>query len=107
MSLSLRPAVQGALLTVACLFGGLLVGVLVGFAVFELLPGGDDFAHPPALNIALVALPALVGFAAGSALWGVRMGRLASGRWVPARPSTWGFIRAQRRRRPSPSTWRG
>lgn len=77
MTLTLRPAVHGALLTVGCLFGGLLVGVLVGFTVFELLPGGDDFAHPPPLNIALAALPALAGFAAGSALWGVRMGRLA------------------------------
>jgi hypothetical protein len=67
---TLRPAVQGALLTIACLFGGLLVGVAVGFLVFELLPGGDDFAHPPPLNIALAALPALAGFAAGSAMWG-------------------------------------
>ncbi len=79
MGLSLRPAVRGALLTVACLFGGLLVGVLVGFTIFELLPGGEDFAHPPPLNVTLAALPALAGFATGSAVWGVRMGRLAGG----------------------------
>ncbi len=90
MGLSLRPAVHGALLTVACLFGGLLVGGLVGFAIFELLPGGDDFAHPPPLNVTLAALPALAGFAAGSAVWGVRMGRLAAtglGRCAQLRPT--------------------
>jgi hypothetical protein len=79
MGLRPRLAVHGALLTVACLFGGLLVGVAVGFLVFELLPGGDDFAHPPPLNVTLAALPALAGFTVGSATWGVRMGRLAGG----------------------------
>jgi hypothetical protein len=68
---------DGAAMTVLTLFGGLLIGVGAGFLLFHLLPGGEDFAHPPPLNVALAALPALAGFAGGAALWGVRLGRLA------------------------------
>jgi hypothetical protein len=47
--------------------------------LFHLLPGGEDFAHPPPLNVALAAVPAVAGFAGGAAAWGIRMGRLAGG----------------------------
>jgi hypothetical protein len=72
----IRFLLRGALTTVLTLFGGLLLGVTAGFLVFELLPG-RDVVHPPPLNVALAVLPALAGFAAGSAAWGARMGRLA------------------------------
>jgi hypothetical protein len=63
--------------TAAALFGGLIVGVAAGFAIFELLPGSSDPAHPPASSVVLAALPALAGFGGGSAAWGVAMGQRA------------------------------
>jgi hypothetical protein len=70
--------------TVAALFGGLIVGVAAGFAIFELLSGSSDPAHPPAVSVVLAALPALAGFRGGSAAWGVAMGQRA-GRCEPRR----------------------
>jgi MFS family permease len=68
----LRPAVSGAFLTLLTLVGGLLIGVLVGNAMFAALPA--QLNDP--LRIGLAALPALAGMVVGSALWGVSMGRL-------------------------------
>jgi hypothetical protein len=62
-------------LTIVTLFGGLLLGLGAGLAVFELLPGSSS-THPTPLHIGLAALPALGGFLGGSALWGMRVGRL-------------------------------
>ncbi len=76
---AVRLLLRGALTTVFTLFSGLLLGVAAGFVVFELLPG-RDIVHPPPLNVALAALPALAGFASGAAAWGVLMGRLGGSR---------------------------
>ena len=70
---------QGALMTVVTLFGGLLLGVAVGFLVFESLPGHSTLS-PSAVHISLAALPACAGFLGGSALWGIAIGRLAGNR---------------------------
>jgi hypothetical protein len=73
----LRMALRGAGLTVLSLFGGLLLGVVVGNVVFSVLPG-HSVTNPNPLHILLAALPALAGFVAGSALWGVLVGRMAA-----------------------------
>lgn len=69
-------AIKGAFLTVAMLFGGLLIGLIAGDLVFRLIPGSSvtDVKLGHAL---LAAVPALAGFVAGGAAWGVAMGRLA------------------------------
>ena len=69
----LRLAVSGAFLTLIALFGGLLLGVVVGNLMFAALPG---HLNDP-LRVALAAIPAVAGMAIGSGLWGVVMGRLA------------------------------
>lgn len=67
---------QGAFLTVLTLFGGLLLGLVVGDLVFRLIPGSS--INNVRLGHALIAAaPALAGFLAGGAAWGVAMGRLA------------------------------
>ena len=71
-----RAALYGALITIFSLFGGLLLGVVVGNVVFELMPG-HNFQNLNPVHVLLAAIPALVGFLAGSALWGVLMGYLA------------------------------
>lgn len=71
-----RPAFYGAGITFLALFGGLAVGVLVGNLVFNSLPG-HSFSNPSSLHVFLAALPALAGFIAGSALWGIWIGRMA------------------------------
>lgn len=75
-SLAHKPTLRGALLTVVTLFGGLVLGLLVGSLVFELIPGSSvndvQLGHA-----AIASLPALAGFLAGGAAWGVQMGRLA------------------------------
>lgn len=70
----LGSALLGSVLTVVTLFGGLLVGLGAGLAVFELMPGSSA-SHPSPLHIGLAALPAIVGFLGGGALWGMQMGR--------------------------------
>ncbi len=68
-----RSAIAGALVTVLSLFGGLLLGVVLGNLTFSALPG---HMNDP-LRIALAAIPALTGMLIGSAVWGVLIGRLA------------------------------
>ncbi|HEX6386531.1 MAG TPA: hypothetical protein VF177_17810 [Anaerolineae bacterium] len=76
MTIAYKPAFQGGLLTVLTLFGGLLIGLVAGDVVFRLIPGSsiDDVKVGHA---AIAAVPALAGFLAGGAVWGVQMGRLA------------------------------
>ncbi|MGQ0605098.1 MAG: hypothetical protein ACT4QE_25755 [Anaerolineales bacterium] len=71
-----RSSLSGAAITVVTLFGGLLLGTVVGFYVFESLPG-HSAVSPSAIHISLAALPAFIGFLGGSAVWGVWMGRMA------------------------------
>lgn len=71
-----HPALRGALLTLLTLFGGLLIGLVVGDLVFHILPG-HNLANPSAVHVAIAALPALGGFLAGGAAWGAAAGRLA------------------------------
>ena len=75
----IKTMIQGALLTVLTLFGGLCLGSAIGFSVFEALPG-HSIVSPSAVHISLAALPAFAGFLGGSAAWGVLMGRLAGRR---------------------------
>ncbi len=71
-----RIAIRSALATVLTLFGGLLLGLLAGSLTFELIPSSsvDD---PQLGHAAIAAVPALAGFLAGGAAWGVQIGRLA------------------------------
>lgn len=71
-----RPALRGALLTLLSLFGGLLIGLVVGDLVFHILPG-HNLENPSPAHMAIAALPALGGFLAGGAAWGAAVGRLA------------------------------
>lgn len=71
-----KRMVKGALLTVATLFGGLLIGLLVGDLVFRLIPG-SSVENVKVGHAAIAAVPALAGFLLGSAAWGIRMGHLA------------------------------
>ena len=70
-----KAALRGAFLTVLTLFGGLLVGLAAGDLVFHLIPG-SSLVDVKLGHAAIAALPALVGFLAGGAAWGVQMGRL-------------------------------
>jgi hypothetical protein len=76
LSMGAKHALRSAGLTVITLFGGLLIGLLAGDLVFRLIPGSsvDDVRLGHA---AIAAVPALAGFLAGGAAWGVQMGRLA------------------------------
>jgi hypothetical protein len=66
----------GAWKTVATLFGGLLVGILVGNLTFSILPGSS--VMNPQIGYALIAaIPTLAALAIGSAAWGRAMARLA------------------------------
>ena len=71
-----RPSLNGSILTVVTLFGGLTLGLLAGSLTFELIPNSNvndvQLGHA-----AIAALPALAGLVAGGAAWGVQMGRLA------------------------------
>ncbi len=71
-----QAALRGAFLTVVTLFGGLLLGLAVGDLVFHLIPG-SSIENVQLGHAAIAALPALAGFLAGGAAWGVQMGRLA------------------------------
>ncbi len=69
--------IRGAVYTVLSLFGGLIVGGLLGNAVFNALPG-HSVLNPAAGDIALSAVAALIVMLAGSAWWGILMGKLAN-----------------------------
>lgn len=71
-----KAALHGAFLTLLTLFGGLLAGSAVGNLVFHLIPG-SSVEDVKLGHAAIAAFPALVGFLAGGAAWGVQMGRLA------------------------------
>lgn len=73
---STRTMVYGVVVTIFSLFGGLLLGVVVGNIVFELTPG-HTFQPLDPIQIVLPSIVALAGFFAGGAAWGVLMGRLA------------------------------
>lgn len=75
----MRAAAYGAGITIVALFGGLLLGVVIGNVVFEAM-SGHVFVNPNPTHIIAAALPALAGFIGGSALWSVLMGRLANAR---------------------------
>ena len=66
----------GAWKTVATLFGGLLVGILLGNFTFAILPGSS--VTTPQIYYALIAaVPTLIALAIGSAAWGRAMARVA------------------------------
>jgi hypothetical protein len=71
-----KGAIDGALRTVASLFGGLLGGLLLGDVTFRLIPG-SSIENVRLGHAAIAAVPALAGFLAGGAAWGVQMGRIA------------------------------
>jgi hypothetical protein len=71
-----KPILQGAFRTVLTLFGGLAIGFLVGSGIYQAIPG-SRIENPLPMHITFAALPALAGFLAGGAAWGVAMGRLA------------------------------
>lgn len=68
---------RSAMMTVLTLFGGMALGLFSGDLLFHFLPG-SSLDHPAPMHIAIGALPALAGFLAGGAAWGVQMGRLAN-----------------------------
>jgi hypothetical protein len=71
-----RGALAGASRTVATLFGGLLGGIVLGDLTFRLIPGSsvDDVRLGHA---AIAAIPALAGFLAAGAAWGMQMSKIA------------------------------
>ncbi len=71
-----QAAAQAAGITVLCLFGGLLLGIVAGNTVFNALPG-HSVANPSAGHIAVSATPVFLGLLGGGALWGAWLGRLA------------------------------
>ena len=71
-----KPFLQGAILTVLTLFGGLAVGFLVGSVIYQAIPG-SRIENPLPMHITFAAIPALAGFLAGGAAWGVMIGRIA------------------------------
>ena len=76
-------ALEGALRTVGTLFGGLLGGLLLGSLTFRLIPG-SSVENVRLGHAAVAAVPALAGFLAGGAAWGVQMGRIV-GATAPSR----------------------
>ena len=76
LSQTIKPAVRGALRTLLTLFGGLLIGLLTGDLTFRMIPG-SSIENVKIGHAAVAALPALLGFLAGGAAWGLQMGRLA------------------------------
>ncbi|MCB9135837.1 MAG: hypothetical protein H6636_10460 [Anaerolineales bacterium] len=71
-----KPIFQGAILTVLTLFGGLAIGFLVGSVIYQAIPG-SRIENPLPIHITFAAVPALAGFLAGGAGWGLVMGRIA------------------------------
>ena len=76
MITTLQPALRGAFLTMLTLFGGLLVGLVVGDITFRLIPG-SSISDVQLGHAAIASIPALIGFLAGGAAWGILMGRSA------------------------------
>lgn len=76
MKINDKTAVRGAFFTILTLFGGLLIGLVAGDVVFRLIPG-SSIDNVKLGHAAIAAIPALGGFLAGGAVWGVQMGRLA------------------------------
>jgi len=76
MITSIKLAWRGALLTLLTLFGGLLIGLIAGDITFRLIPG-SSINDVKLGHAAIAAVPALIGFLAGGAAWGILMGRLA------------------------------
>jgi len=74
--LSYRSALRGANFTVLALFGGLLIGLVLGDITFRLIPS-SSITDVKLGHAAIAAIPALIGFLAGGAVWGILMGRLA------------------------------
>jgi hypothetical protein len=113
----------GAWKTVATLFGGLVVGILIGNLVFAILPG-SSVTNPHVGYALIAAIPTLISLAIGAAAWGRAMARMAGapgieahgmGRrtWIRARHAAGGVFatrtRANRRRairRPRPDSSR-
>lgn len=89
----MKAILQGAFLTVLTLFGGMLVGVVVGNLVFEVLPGHNPL-QPGALQVTLAAIPAVLGILTGAASFGLAMGRLArvTSGWRMAWAGVLGFV---------------
>lgn len=75
MNIKLIYALRGALLTILTLFGGLLVGLVLGDVTFRLIPG-SSVENVKIGHAVVAAIPALIGFLAGGAAWGVQMGCL-------------------------------
>lgn len=75
MALDSRSMIRGASMTALTLFGGLLLGLLAGDVLFRLIPG-SSVTDVQLGHAAIAALPALIGFLAGGAAWGLQMGRL-------------------------------
>lgn len=73
----LRTARKSALLTVATLFGSILVGIGLGHVVFTSMPG-HSMLDPAPGHMIVAALPLLLGLLVGGILWGRAMGRVAS-----------------------------
>jgi hypothetical protein len=76
LSQTIKPAVRGALRTLLTLFGGLFIGLLTGDLTIRKIPG-SSIENVKIGHAAVAALPALLGFLAGGAAWGLQMGRLA------------------------------
>lgn len=76
MKLSSKHILRGSLLTLLTLFGGLLAGLVLGDIVFRLIPG-SSVEDVKLGHAAIAAIPALAGFLAGGAAWGVQMGKIA------------------------------
>ena len=74
---AMTPAIRGALVTVSTLFGGLLIGLLLGDLVFHILPG-HSLSNPDPVHVAIAATPALLGFLVGGAAWGNSIRKLAN-----------------------------
>lgn len=72
----MNTIIKSAWFTVLTLFGGLLLGLLAGTVVFHLIPG-SSVTNVRLGHAAIAAIPALAGFLAGGAAWGMSMGRLA------------------------------
>ena len=92
MILKNNPVLNGALTTLLTLFGGLALGLLSGDVVFHLIPG-SSVSDVKLGHAAIAALPALGGFLAGGAIWGIQIGRLsgANNRQRMAWAGTLGF----------------